>query len=147
MKKRSFALAEVCVAVVIIGICISYVFGAMNQTIQRYAALRDTIACNELADEALARTIATFLTTPLEFDTIAGGTSDVQQAGHYEVHIQTKLSQAKEEPHSKEAPPDLSKEIKNKAGLLTLTVKVHPSGNPNISALRSTDLCVEKGGV
>ena len=139
-KKRPFALAEVCVSVIVVGICISYVFTTMNQTIHRYATLRDIIVCNELADENLARCIGTFLTSPPDFSTAVEGGESVQQTGQYEIQIQTKGSESDKEPNKPE------KEISKKASLVTITVTVHPNLNTAICATRSTTLCVAKEG-
>jgi type II secretory pathway pseudopilin PulG len=90
-KKRSFALAEVCVAITVVGIATAYIFSSMQESIHKYATLRDEICCNELADEHFARAIARFLTDPADFDTTTaenGSFSSIEE-GPYTVSLQT----------------------------------------------------------
>jgi hypothetical protein len=138
--KRSFALAEVCVAIIVIGSCISYVFSSLQQTIQRYTILRQEIACHECADEHLAKLIATFLTSPPDFDTaIEGGESSIIER-IYEIHMTTMACENSKEENEPE------KEMKKKAALVTITVTVRPIGNDQISATRTTNLCIGQEG-
>jgi hypothetical protein len=140
MSKRPFALTEVCVALAVIGVCISYIFSSLNQTIQRYSALQQEIMCQELADEHAAQLIATFLTSPPEYDTAVEGGETSLTKGNYEIYMSTAGSETEDESDDQE------KVGKKKASLITLIVAVHPVGNDQICAVRNTTLCVTQEG-
>ena len=137
--RRSFALTEVCVALMIIGVCISYVFSSVQHTIQRYTALHQEIVCHELADEHLAQLVATFLTAQLEYETIVEGCEDCLVDGIYEIELSTSGEEADETENQESV-------AKKKASLVTLTVTVHPIGNEQIYAIRTTRLCIGQEG-
>lgn len=138
--KRPFAIAEVCVAIIVIGISISYVFSSLRQSIQRYATLRHEIACHELADEHLAKMIAGFLTSPPEFDATVEGINVSSIERGYEIHISTKACESSKEGTSTE------KETTKKASLVAIAVAVNPLGNDAICACHTTTLCVAQEG-
>jgi hypothetical protein len=137
--RHSFALAEVCVALVIIGICISYVFSSVQHTIQRYTSLHQEIVCHELADEHLAQLIATFLTAQLEYETIVEGSEDSLIDGIYEIELSTSVEESDDSENQESV-------AKKKASLVTLTVTVHPIGKEDIYAIRITRLCIGQEG-
>ena len=140
-KRRSFALAEVCVAIGVVGICIAYVFSTMHQTIKRYATLRAYCTCEAIADEQLARTLATWVTTPPEFSEATEGWAESGEAEGYTIHMNA-------QPNAPLATSstDTSKEIKKKACLLTVSVTVTAPNNTQIKAERSVNLCILKEG-
>jgi type II secretory pathway pseudopilin PulG len=140
-KKYSFALAEVCVALIVISIAISYIFSSLHQTIARYTTLRQEITCHQIADEQLGRYIAVFFTTPPDFDSAVSGLEAHSIHDGFEVHTTARVSE------TTEADNDSCKEEKKKTCLLTLTITVHPSGNDPISRSRSTNLCIVKEGL
>ncbi len=122
---------------IVIGICLAYAFTSLHQTIRRYTALRQELCCNELADEYLARFIATFLTAPPEFDaTLEGAGASITEKGYV---IDMKAEEYTSTTPEKREP---SSESKERAALVTLIVAVHPFGNKQISAVRTSHLCL-----
>jgi type II secretory pathway pseudopilin PulG len=140
-KKHSFALAEVCIAIIIIGICSTYVFSTLQQTIDRYIRLRHEIRCHELADEHLARLIGSYLTDPPDFETAVGETKGEAMVGIYKIHIATQAI-----AFSEEAKNTTETTAKKKGYLVTLVVTVNPADNLCIYAIRSTELCITQEG-
>lgn len=141
-QKRPFALAEVCVAMIIVGICVSYAFSSLQQTIRRYTILRHEICCHELADEYLARFIASLLTSPSDFTTTVDGAEALVYEKGYAVHMTT--TECDSTP--KDEQPAAG-DIKEPAALVTLSVTVHPVENDRIVAVRSTNLFFTQGGI
>jgi hypothetical protein len=142
-KKRPFAMAEVCVAVAVVGLATTYIFSSMQESITRYTRLRDAICCNELADEHLARTIARFLTDPPDFDTATAENAlpSSMEVGPYTVSLETGCEQEKDKKEN-----DASTTEKKPVALLELTVTASRTGADG-EAQRSALLCICKEGM
>jgi hypothetical protein len=141
LKRRPFALAEVCVAIGILGLCIAYVFSTMNQTIRRYATMRDTITCEAIADEYLARTMAAWVTSPPEFSEALKGWQQTTEVGSYTIEVQATPSES-----TARCAADQPKEVNNMAALLTICLTVTARHSPKAQAARIVDVCVVKEG-
>ena len=141
IRKRPFALAEVCVAIGIVGIATTYIFSSLHESIRRYGILRDGICCNELADEYLAQGVAQFLTDPPEFDAVAQIPPRSVEVGAYTVSLYVSLQQEK-----RTSEEDTSSIEKDPVALIEFLVTVRRSTQEQKIASRSTLLCVCKEG-
>ena len=144
-KKRPFALAEVCVAVILVGVATAYIFSALQESIQRYAVLRDDICGNELADEHLARSVAVFLTDPTDFDTATSehtGPNSTRE-GPYLVSLETNCTQSQNKKEGEENSTTIEKPP---VALVELVMTVQLGERGRSIASRSALLCVGKEG-
>ena len=141
-RKRSFAMAEVCVAVGIVGIATAYLFSSVYTSIRQYTMLRDEICCSELADEVLARSVAQFLIDPPDFDTATSpdALSQSTDVGAYTVSL--KVYSQRKEADEEERPPTMEKDP---IALIEFIVIAQRSGSKEGSG-RSIQLCVCKEG-
>ena len=141
-RRRPFALAEVCIAIAIVGLATSYIFYFLPKSIGCYTLLQDEIRCNELVDEYLAKGVAQFLTNPPEFDAVTAekGAFTSAEVGVYTVIVQTSCDR---EEQKKEEAPIAGKEP---VALVELTVTVRRGQDEERAARRSVLLCLCKGG-
>lgn len=137
--KRPFALAEVCIALIILSIAASYAFSSLRNTIGRYAYLREEITCHELADEYLGQYLASFLMNPPDFDTAVSGRKTRTSDHNFDIVITDQIRDQEEKKSG-----DSSKESLKKAHLVNITVSVKPCKGEQIVALRTTSLCIAK---
>ena len=135
-------MAEVCVAVVIVGLATTYIFSSLQESITRYTRLRDAICCNELADEHLARSIARFLTDPPDFDTATAENAlpNSAEVGPYTVSLCT----ACEQEENKKENAQITE--KQPIALLKLTVTARRT-EADDKTTRSALLCIGKEGL
>jgi type II secretory pathway pseudopilin PulG len=135
-------MAEVCVAIAIVGLATTYIFSSLQDSIRQYARLRDEICCNELADEHLARSVAQFLTNPPDFDTATAEKAPPTSidAGPYTISLQTTCEQ---EDRKKEPSSTMEKEP---VALMEFLIVVQREGENQKFACRSALLCVSKEG-
>ena len=141
-RRRPFALAEVCVALAIVGLATTYVFHSLQETIRRYTVLQDEIRCNELADEYLAKGVAQFLTNPPDFDTITAekGVFASAEVGVYTVAVQTSCDRTEQKKE------DASTMTKEPAALVEFTVTAQRGNDEKRAVSRSVLLCICKEG-
>lgn len=138
-------MAEVCIAIALLGLAVAYIFSSLQESIQRYAVLRNGICSNELADEHLARTIAGFLTDPTDFDTASAEHTGPNSAccGPYIISLYTVCTQSQ----SKKEDSQHSTTIEKPAVVLvelTITVQLGEEGKQ--LATRQAALCIGKEG-
>lgn len=135
-------MAEVCVAVILVGLATTYIFSSLQESVGRYTKLRDAICCNELADEHLARAIARFLTDPPDFDTATAENTPRFSAeiGPYTVSLDTGSMQEENKKENEQTTE------KQPVALLELTVTAHRT-EVDDKTERSALLCIGKEGM
>jgi hypothetical protein len=133
MRRCSFALVEVCVALIIVAVVSGYLFISSLQTVNMYRRFTDEITCQLAADELFSQFLASYLITPLEFDSIITKWEKVDATEDGFIIIKNASAQA---------PPD---DAQKPATKLLLTLSVHSPRFYDLSAGRSTTLCVVKG--
>lgn len=134
IKHYSFALTEVCVALAILGILISYVLIGAQRTLVQYQRLYETTMCFQLADEYLATALTGYLTTDLPFEEILVPRDQTFHDDHFIIHLTTD-------------PQTPSEKASKTASLLTvkITVELEKQNPPGPVIERSTKLCIIKG--
>ncbi len=71
--KKAFALTEVLVSFMILGVCASMIAPYFKNMYTSYQRIRDKMRCEYIVEEALATTYTTYLTNPPTYDEIIRG--------------------------------------------------------------------------
>lgn len=140
-RKHPFALAEVFVAIILVGLAMTYIFSAIREATLQYSTLRDTVRTNDLADEHLARSVAQLVINPPDFETLTNTSEASMMDGPYEIRLQTTLHT---QPNKKQEAKEQI--LKAPVALVLATVTVQRPNSLAPPAFRSTLLCVVKEG-
>lgn len=132
MKRCSFALIEVCVGMILIGVVTGYLFLSGFETLNLYRQFQMQISCERVADEQFSQLLASYLITPPEFEALDTEEVQIFQVEEFRV----------ESSSSAEFAPEGAKQP---AAKLTLKLRAIYTQKKSITAERSTTLCVVKG--
>lgn len=123
-------MVEVCVAIILIGMVIGYLINSGWETLDLYHQFQTQIALEEEAEEEFSNLLASYLITPLDFDSLQIVKNDDKNSKRFQVEIEATPKYA-----PKETPTIARVE-------LVVTVKDRTS---KAFAIRSTRICVSKG--